>query len=125
MIPEEAVMLTNHLFWLKEKMGIPDTLTADEMNLSSWTFLMEVVKAWKIAYPAEYAEWIDGLVHELSVERPIKQAIKGGGFTPIAYPERVFHLLKVFFPKLALNDRKFIRGLVYRIPELKTTNYTL
>lgn len=122
---DEAVMLTNHLFNLRDKLGIPKDLSEKDVNEVSWTFIKEVVRCWKTGYPAEYVEWREALEYQLSMERSVREAVKGGGFTPISYPERLYSLFKVFIPKVHLNDKKFVRGLIQRLPEFKRTNYTI
>lgn len=125
MIPPEAVVLSNHLFTLKDKLGIPDDISHADLNDVSWRFVLEIFGTWRAAYPHEYRDWIEGLLNELKYERPVKKAVQGGGFTPIAYPLRVYELMKVFLPNVHLGDKGFIKKLLTHIPELKTTNYKL
>lgn len=123
--PDEAIMLSQHLFNLRDKLGIPKTVTEKDMGPVTWKFIGEIVRVWKMAYPAEYREWRDALDYHLGLERDVREAVKGGGFIPISYPERLFRLFKVFIPKVHLNDKGFTRGLLKVVPELKRTNYKL
>lgn len=122
-VPEEARVLTEYLFTLYDKLGLSSDITASELSPSAWKFIEQVFITWRAGYPSEYQDWVDSVQHELKYERPIQEAIKKGGYTFMAYPQRAFDLLKVFFPNVKLNDRAFMRKLIKIIPELKHTNY--
>lgn len=122
-VPDEARVLTDYLFDLQKKLGISTDLIVDDMNKWSWQFVMEIYKAWAVAFPQEHRDFIDSTDFFLRYERPVQEAIKSGGYTPIAYPVRFHNLITVFLPKLKLQDKRFIRGMLSRIPELTRSNY--
>lgn len=124
-IPDRARILGSHLVDLFHKLGLREDITADDVNEVVWTFIERVVFLWKKNFPNEYYDWISGLEDELKYERPVKKAVEGGGFTPISYPMRFWNLMRTFFPKLKLTDKKFIKEFIRRIPEFKNTNYKL
>lgn len=128
--PQEAVMLANHLFNLRDKLKISKDVSTQELfptslNSSTWAFIIEIVRAWKMAYPQEYAEWADMVDEQRRLERTVREAVISGGYSAISYPERLFMLFKVFIPKVSLNDKKFTRELIKRVPAMKRTNYKL
>jgi len=122
---DEARMLTVHLVDLFHRLGLPQDLTVHDMNEVAWKFMERLVQLWKQFFPYEYHDWVVGMEHELKYERPIKQAIKGGGYTPISYPIRLYNLIHVFFPKLKMQDKKFIKKFLFIVPEFKNTNYRI
>lgn len=124
-VPEEARFLTSYLFNLYEKLGIPSTITAEELTPICWKFIEQIFITWKVGFPDEYDEWISEVKNELEHERTIQDAIKSGGYTPIAYPVRIYNLFKVFFPLVKMNDKTFIKYVSRMIPDLKHTKYKL
>jgi len=124
-INDEARMLSVHLVDLFRKLGIPNDITASDMNDTAWMFVARVIQLWKHFFPGEYADWVAGMKYELEVERPIRQHIKGGTYTPISYPMRVHSLLQVFMPSVKLQDKTFIKKFVRLFPEFKNTKYRI
>jgi hypothetical protein len=124
-VPDEARMLTDHLVHLSDKLGLPDDLTVHDMTPSAWVFVERVVTLWRHFYPREYYDWVQGMEVELKYERPVREAVKGGGYSPIAYPMRVYRLLNIFFPKLKLQDKEFTKKFIRVVPAFKNTNYKI
>jgi hypothetical protein len=124
-VPDEARILTEHLFAVQKKLGIPDNLTNHDLNDVVWRFSIEIFNSWRVAYPEEFRDWYIQLQDNLKYERPVQQAVKGGGFIPISYPYRFYQLMKVFLPHIKLSDREFTKKILQHIPEMKTTNYKL
>mgnify|MGYP000859417653 CR=1 FL=1 len=124
-VSDEARMLTEHLIDLKKKLGLPDTLTVNDLTPSVWKFVERLVIVWRRFFPYEYRDWVVGMENELKYERPIKQAILAGGYTPISYPMRLYNLMHVFFPNLKMQDKKFIKKFLRVVPEFKNTNYRI
>lgn len=124
-INDEARMLTVHIVDLFHRLGIPSDLTVHDMNEVSWAFISRIVQLWKRFFPEEYRDWVAGMEYELKYERPVRQAIKGGGYTPISYPARVYNLIHVFLPDLKMQDREFAKKFVKLVPEFKNTNYRI
>lgn len=124
-VSDEARMLTVHLVDLFKRLGLPKDLTVNDMTPVAWKFIERIVVLWKQFFPYEYYDWIEGMKNELKYERPIKLAIKSGGYVPISYPMRLYRLLGVFFPSLKLQDKKFIKKFLRIVPEFKNTNYRI
>lgn len=124
-VSDEARMLTIHLVDLFHKLGIPSDLTASELTPVAWKFIERLVILWRQFFPQEYIDWCDGMINELKYERPVKQAIKGGGYTPISYPMRIYNLLHVFLPQVKMQDKVFIKKFLSLVPEFKNTNYKI
>lgn len=124
-VPQEARVLTTYLFTLYDRLGLRSDITVADLSPGVWKFIDQVFITWKVGYPHEYQEWVENLQFELKYERPIQEAIKKGGYTPMSYPQRAYDLIRVFLPNIKLQDKYFIKQLVKRIPELKMTNYRL
>lgn len=124
-VTEEGAMLTEFLFRIHERLGIPENITVSDMNEASWKFVEQVVRVWQTGYPQEFSDWCLAVEYELTVERPVQQAIKAGGYSPLSYPMRFMQLMKAFMPDVKLQDKEFTRELLRRIPFFKTTNYKL
>jgi hypothetical protein len=124
-VPDEARILTEHLFNLKERLGIPDTIENRDLNDVAWRFIVEIFNAWRTAFPREFREWFLNLQDNLKYERPIQMAIKSGGYIPISYPYRFFELMHIFLPNVKVSERGFTKKILSRIPELRNTNYKI
>lgn len=124
-VSDEARILTEHLFTVKDRLGIPDGVSNSDMTEAVWRFIMEIFNAWRVAYPQEFSDWFENLQDHLKYERPVRQAVQGGGYIPISYPYRFYHLMKIFLPNIRLADRQFTKKILTRIPEMKNTNYKL
>lgn len=124
-VKDEARALTVHLIDLFHKLGLSAEITNEDLTSTVWKFIERLVQVWKVGYPDEYIDWVDGLTYELKYERPIKQAIKAGGYTPIAYPMRVYSLMHVFLPKVKMQEKKFIKSFLQVLPEFKHTRYKI
>lgn len=122
-VPDEARVLTEHLIAVQDRLGIPDTIDNHDLNDVVWRFIVEIFNAWRVAYPQEFHDWFDNLQFNLKYERPVQQAVKGGGYIPISYPYRFYQLMKILLPHIKMNDRDFTRKMLSRIPEMRNTNY--
>lgn len=119
---DEARILTEFLDQFSKKLGNP----TDVSTTSGWKVFDAIMTIWYAFYPEEVIEWRESLKEELSVERtPHDAQKKQGGYFPIAYPERLFSLIKILLPDQKLNDMKFIRKLVKLYPILKHTKYSI
>lgn len=124
-VPDEARILTEHLFTLQQRLGIPDNISNSELNEISWRFITEIFNAWRAAFPQEFRDWFENLQDHLKYERPVRQALKGGGYIPISYPYRFYQLMRIFLPNVRTADKTFTKKILARIPELRNTNYKL
>ena len=121
--PQSAVFMTDYLLTLRNRLGVPKELTEADMNDVAWKFIDEMLRMWKSAYPYEYLQFVEEVNYTKQTERSVKEAVKGGGFSPIMWPERFFQLMKVFLPNVRLSNKAFVHEFVLRHPDFKSTNY--
>jgi len=122
-VPDEARIAVEYLLKLKEKLNIPDDAELEENNRIIITYAAEIFKVWAALYPEEHHEFILATEFELKYERPVKDAVKAGGYSPIAYPARLDSLYHILLPKIKTQNRRFWMPLLKTIPELRRTNY--
>jgi hypothetical protein len=122
-VPDEARIATAYLIKLKDRLGIPDDATLEFKNEVIINFAKEIFKVWGALYPQEHREFIAATEFELKYERPVKDAIKAGGYSPISYPMRLDAMFGILLPKVKTQDKRFWIPLLKDIPELKRTNY--
>lgn len=126
----ELAMAITHLIKSGEKLGITqDTRLEGSLDscMSSNKFIIryafEIYKVWSALFPAEKRDFIKSTVYELDIERPVKAALKAGGYTPIAFPTRIDSLFHSLMPSVKTQDKRFWRPLLTYIPELRRSNY--
>lgn len=126
----ELAMAITHLIKLSEKIGIgsdtrlegtKDNAFSNNKHVIKYAF--EVYKVWAALFPEEQREFIKNTEYELDIERPVKQAIKAGGYTPIAFPQRLDQLFHTLLPNVKTQDKRFWQPLLHYIPELRRSNY--
>ena len=122
-VPDEVRIAVEYLVRLKDKFGIPEEAELGESNGTILIYAAEIFKVWAALYPKEHYEFIRNTEFELKYERPVKDAIKAGGYSPIAYPARLDGLYHILLPKIKTQDKRFWRPLLKTIPELRRTNY--
>ncbi len=122
-VPDEARIATEYLLRLKEKLGIPDNAKLEGKNTKILSYAFQIYKVWAVLYPEEYREFLKDTEFELKYERPVRDAVKAGGYSPISYPMRLDRLFKILLPEVKTQDKRFWRPLLRQIPELRRTNY--
>ena len=122
-VPDEARIATEYLIKLKERLGIPENTKLEENNTVILSYAFQIYKVWAALYPEEYSEFIKDTAFELKYERPVKEAVKAGGYTPISYPARLDRMFQILLPGIKTQDKRFWRPLLRQIPEFKRTNY--
>ena len=120
---DEARIAVGYLVGLKERLGIPDDAVLDKNNKLIISYALEIYRVWAALFPDEHKEFIKNTEFELKYERPVKEAIKAGGYSPIAYPTRLDQMFHLLLPKIKVQSRTFWEPLLKSIPELKRTNY--
>lgn len=85
-VPEEARVAVSYLLRVKEKLGIPDDAVLETDNRIILTYAFQIYKVWAALYPEEHRDFINAAEFDLKYERPIKDAVKAGGYSPIAIP---------------------------------------
>lgn len=130
----EQIIATSYLVKLFEKLGLNENMTHHDFigknddftreNITSpqWKFIEAMLKVWKALYEEEYRVFVQELKDELTIERSVRDHVKGGGYQPISYPLRFHDMCKLFFPKLKIQEKEFVRKFVKLFPEFKATN---
>jgi len=122
-VPDEARIATEYLIRVKDKIGIPEDAKLEKNNTKILSYAFQIYKVWSALYPEEHREFLKETEFELKYERPVKDAIKAGGYSPLAYPARLDRMFQILLPEVKTQDRKFWEPLLRNIPELKRTNY--
>lgn len=126
----ELTIAITHLIKLAEKIGLTqETIlegtieNSNRVNIHITRYAFEVYKVWASLFPKEHRDFIENTQYELDIERPIKQAIKAGGYTPIAFPTRLDRLFSLMMPSVKTQDKRFWIPLLKYIPELRRSKY--
>lgn len=126
----ELAMAITHLLKSRDRIGITDetVLSGSKDNPKSGNatiirYAVEVFKVWAALFPHEHRQFIENTKYELDHERPVKQAIKAGGYSPIAFPVRLDNLYHTLIPGVKTQDKRFWIPLLSYIPELRRSNY--
>lgn len=122
-VPDEARIAVEYLLTLKKKLGIPEDAELQETNAVILMYATEIFKVWAALYPEEHREFILNTEFDLKYERPIMDAVKAGGYSPVAYPSRLDGLYHILLPKIKIQDKRFWMPLLKKIPELRRSNY--
>lgn len=113
--------ITKGLLEMHDKLGNPTDCSVN----SGWLMMDNIMQVWMKFYPSEVAEWKKEVLDSLDTERSIAMSVKQGGYFPMAWPTRLYRLVKALLPDQKLNNDDFIRQLTNRYPMLKTTNAKL
>lgn len=122
-VPDEARIAVAYLLKLKEKLGIPEDAALEYNNKVILSYAYQIYKTWASLFPEEHYEFIKDAEFELKYERPVKDAVKAGGYAPIAYPVRLDRLFGILLPNVKTQDKRFWMPLLRQVPELRRTNY--
>lgn len=114
-------VLSDYLTRLYIKLGRPEV---DYSNDNFWVMIDELVNNWSIIYKDEAKDFVADIRLERSVERSVSASVKGGFKKSVAYPQHFYQMVKIFFPTLKLQDRKFIEKFISRYPIFNASNYT-
>jgi len=129
-VQDETRVLVSYLMNMRNRLGISDETelsgtqdTASHSNQVIRKYAVEVFKVWASTYPHEHALFIKDTEFDLENERPVKEAVKAGGYFPLAYPTRLEQMYKILMPGIKIQDKRFWIPLLKQIPQLKRTNY--
>lgn len=114
-------VLSDYLTRLYIKLGRPE---ADTNNENFWVMIDELVNNWSVIYKDESKDFVSDIRLERAVERSISASVKGGFKKSVMYPPHFYQMVKIFFPTLKLQDRKFIEKFISRYPIFNASNYT-
>jgi len=126
----ELAMAITHLVKLADKIGLTEETKLEgneqnshRINLHIIKYAFEIYKIWSALFPHERRDFIKNTEYELDVERPVKAAIKAGGYYPISFPTRLDRLFNLMMPSVKTQDKRFWIPLLKYIPELRRSNY--
>lgn len=122
-VPDEARIATEYLIKLRDKLGITDEFELEDSNKIILSYAFQIYKVWAASYPYEHRQFIENTELELKYERPVRDAVKAGGYFPVSYPPRLDNMYHVLMPKVKTQDKRFWFPLLQQIPELRRTNY--
>jgi len=97
---------------------------ADTKSRVFWDMLGQIIQVWMKTYPKEFNDWIKDVRLDLLVERPLKESAKKGLKKSIGFPPRLYQMIRLYFPTLKFNDKKFIQKCIKTFPMLHNSNWT-
>jgi hypothetical protein len=96
---------------------------ADITSNQFWIMIDELVNSWSVCYKQEAKDFI----YDIKLERAIESGCGNKKCIlyrkSIAYPPTLYQMIKVFFPDLKLQNRKFIQKFISRYPIFNASNY--
>lgn len=121
-VTKDGAAITKALIMIWERLGKPD----DCSTSAGWAVMDNIVQVWTRCFPQEVADFHEGLKNELASERTAHEAVQAnGGYIPITFPFRIYHMIKALLPAVDVRDKKFIKQFASRYPQFKSTNYRL
>lgn len=115
-------VLGEYLTRLYVKLGRPE---ADLNSNTFWIMIDELVNNWSVVYKDEAKEFSNTIKLDRAVEQTLTTLVKGNSWKKsVAYPTHLYQMIKIFFPNLKLQDRKFISQFINRYPIFNASNYT-
>lgn len=114
--------LSEYLTRIFIKLGRP------EANINSnafWIMIDELVNNWSVVFKEEAKDFVADIRLERSIEGSLSSLAKGNVWKKsVAYPPSLYQMIRVFFPDLKLQNRKFIEKFISRYPIFNASNYT-
>lgn len=115
-------VLSEYLTQLYIRLGRPE---ADINNNSFWVMIDELVNDWSLVHQEEAKEFTDTIKIDRAAEMTLQSLVKANSWKKsVAYPPSLYKMIKIFFPNLKLQDRKFIEKFINRYPIFNASNYT-
>ena len=116
------MVLSDYLTRLYIKLGRPE---ADIASNIFWIMVDELVNNWSVVYKEESKNFVSDIKLERSVEGTLASMNKSNVWKKsVAYPPSLYRMIKIFFPSLKLQDRKFIGKFISRYPIFNASNFT-
>lgn len=98
---------------------------ADINNNAFWIMIDELINSWSLIYSEEATEFTNNIKLDREVEMTLTKMVKENHWKKsVAYPPTLYMMIRVFFPDLKLQDRKFINKFISRYPNFNASNYT-
>lgn len=103
------------------KLGRPE---ADIKNNTFWLMIDQIVNIWSVVFPDQVKDLEHDVQLERSIEQSLQQSVKSGLKAGVKYPDKLYAMIKVFFPELSLADKEFTTKFISRYPNFNASNYT-
>jgi len=99
---------------------------ADFKSLVFWDMIGQIIQVWMKTFPQEYKDWIHDVKLDLAVERSLGELVKKnkGLKKAIGFPPRLFRMIKIYFPLIKVQNKKFIKKCIKLYPMLHNSNFT-
>lgn len=115
-------VLSDFLIRLYERLGRPE---ADINSNAFWIMIDELVNDWSLVHAEEAKAFTDDIKIDRAAEQTLHQLVKANSWKKsVAYPPSLYKMIKIFFPRLKIQDRKFIEKFINRYPIFNASNYT-
>ena len=115
-------VLSDYLTRLYIKLGRPE---ADLRSNNFWIMIDELVNNWSVVHKDESKAFVSDIKLERAVEKTLQDLSKNHLWKKsVAYPPSLYQMIKIFFPTLKLQDRKFITKFISRYPIFNASNYS-
>ena len=110
--------------WLEgrfEMWGKPDF---DVKSAIFWEMMFDVIKVWQNLYPKELDDWQHNRKIDLSSEKSLSELVKGGLKKSVGYPQHLYQMMRLYWPKGRFAGQDFSRQFGDRFPMFRNSNYT-
>jgi len=99
---------------------------ADVKSKIFWNMIGQIIQVWMKAYPQECNDWIKDVKLDLAMERPLNETLKKnkGLRRAIGFPLRLFQMIRLYFPDLKFQNKKFVKKCIKMFPMLHNSNFT-
>lgn len=115
-------VLSEYLTQLYIRLGRPE---ADIKSNNFWIMIDELVNDWSLVHSEEAKAFTDDIKIDRAAEQTLQSLVKNNSWKKsVAYPPSLYKMIKIFFPDLKLQDRKFIEKFINRYPIFNASNYT-
>jgi hypothetical protein len=115
-VPDATLVSVEYLLRVSKRLGDPKEVDSK----AGWRLMDELVRVWGALNPEERDDFLAKNKEDRKWAVSPKQAVKENrGIFTISWPKKLYSLVKVFFPKERLADRKFIRKFAKRYPQFK------
>lgn len=116
------MVLSDYLTRLYVQLGRPE---ADIKSNNFWVMIDELVNNWSVVNKEEAQDFVADIKLERSIESSLSSLSRNDQWKKsVAYPPSLYQMIKIFFPTLKLQDRKFITKFISRYPIFNASNYT-
>lgn len=116
------MVLSDYLTRVYVRLGRPEV---DTNSNSFWIMVDELVNNWSVVYKEESRDFVTNIKLDRAVEGTLASMNKNNTWKKsVAYPPHLFQMIRVFFPTIKLQDRKFITKFISRYPIFNASNYT-